>query len=164
MVIPEDGSRFFGLYWLNDEVPHSLAMPVWHWGKFYERLIRTIMDGTWKYDDKTSSNKAINYWWGMSAGVIDLICSQNLPIGTVRLIDLLNKTIHTGEFNPFSGILYSQEGMVQGDPSVSLSPEEIIEMSWLAENVIGYIPKSDELQDKAKPVISQQGIEKTTAV
>lgn len=162
MVIPEDGSRFFGLYRLERDIPHSLAMPVWHWGKFYERMIRTIMDGTWKYDDKNPVVKAINYWWGMSAGVIDLICSQNLPIGTKRLIDLLNKTIHTGEFNPFSGILYSQEGMVQGDPDVSLSPEEIIQMSWLAENVIGSIPRYTELQDKAKPVISQQGIEKST--
>lgn len=161
MVIPEDGSRFFGLYRLDEDIPHSLAMPVWHWGKFYERLIRTIMDGTWKYDDKSSSLRAINYWWGMSAGVIDLICSQNLPIGTKRLIELLTKTIHTGEFNPFSGILYSQEGMVQGDPAVSLSPEEIINMSWLAENVTGSIPKAAELQEKAQPVVSQQGIEKS---
>lgn len=161
MVIPEDGTRFFGLYRLDGDIPHSLAMPVWHWGRFYERMIRTIMDGTWKYDDKNSSPKAINYWWGMSAGVIELICSQNLPIGTKRLVELLNKTIHTGEFNPFSGILYSQEGMVQGDPDVSLSPEEIINMSWLAENVIGSIPKATELQEKAKPVVSQQGIEKT---
>ncbi len=161
MVIPEDGSRFFGLYWLDRGIPHSLAMPVWHWGKFYERLIRTIMDGTWKNDDKSSDSKAINYWWGMSAGVIDLICSQNLPIGTRRLIDLLTKTIHQGEFNPFSGILYSQEGMVQGDPEVSLSPEEIIEMSWLAENVKGSIPRMTELEEQAKPVVSQQGIETT---
>lgn len=66
------------------------------------------MDGTWKYDDNTAAKKAINYWWGMSAGVVDVICSQNLPIGTKRLVELLKDTIRTGEFNPFSGILYSQ--------------------------------------------------------
>ena len=83
-------------------------MPLWHWGKFYEQLIRTIMDGTWKYDDNYET-KAINYWWGLSAGVVDVIHSQNLPIGTRRLIRLLKDNITRGEFNPFSGVLYSLE-------------------------------------------------------
>ena len=136
-------------------------MPLWHWGKFYEELIRTIMDGTWKYDDDTSSLKAINYWWGMSAGVVDVICSQNLPIGTKRLVDFLKKSICSGAFNPFTGILYSQDGVVQEDPDRSLTPEEIVTMDWLAENIIGTIPKKEELQDQAKAVILQQGVEKT---
>lgn len=160
MVIPEEGSRFFGLYRMEDDIPHSIAMPLYHWGKFYERLIRTIMDGAWKHDEETTV-KAINYWWGMSAGVIDVICSQNLPIGTKRLVELLKNTIHMEEVNPFYGILYSQTGMVQGDPNVSLSPEEIATMSWLAENIRGTIPKPEELQEEAKPVVSQQGLEET---
>lgn len=160
MVIPEEASRFFGIYHRDGDCIRNLAMPVWHWGKFYEQMIRTIMDGTWKYDDDPSSKKAINYWWGMSAGVVDVICSQNLPIGTKRLVDLLRDTISTGKFNPFSGILYSQEGIVQDDPGKSLSPEEIVTMDWLAENVIGDIPKEDELKEQSKPVILQQGIEK----
>ncbi len=160
MVIPEEASRFFGIYHLEGDCIRNLAMPIWHWGKFYEQMIRTIMDGTWKYDDDPSSKKAINYWWGMSAGVIDVICSQNLPIGTKRLVDLLRDTISTGKLNPFSGILYSQEGIVQDDPGKSLSPEEIVTMDWLAENVIGSIPKEDELKEQSKPVISQQGIDK----
>ena len=161
MVIPEEASRYFGLYRLDGEVPHNLAMPLWHWGKFYEQLIQTIMDGTWKYDDNPSANKAINYWWGMSSGVVDVICSQNLPIGTKRLVDLLKNTICTGEFNPFSGVLYSQEGVVQNNPNKSLTPEEILTMDWLAENVVGSIPKEEELQEASRPVISQQGIDIT---
>lgn len=159
MVIPKEASRYFGLYSIEGDEPESLAMPLWHWGIFYERLIRTIMDGTWKYDDNTETIKAINYWWGMSSGVIDVICSQNLPIGTKRLVDLLKKTITSGEFNPFSGILYSQTGVVQEDPNRSLTPEEIVTMDWLAENVVGTIPKMEELQDEAKPVTEQQGVE-----
>ncbi len=160
MMIPEEASRFFGIYHLDGDYIRNLAMPVWHWGKFYEQMIRTIMDGTWKYDDDPSSKKAINYWWGMSAGVVDVICSQNLPIGTKRLVEVLRDTISTGKFNPFSGILYSQDGVVQDDPGKSLTPEEIVTMDWLAENIIGSIPKEDELNEQSKPVISQQGIEK----
>lgn len=160
MVIPEDGSRYFGIFEMADGYPRSLAMPVWQWGNFYEKLIRTIMEGTWKYDDDPSATKAINYWWGMSADVVGVICSQNLPIGTKRLVELLKDTISRGEFNPFSGILYSQEGIVQDHPYGTLSPEAIMEMDWLAENVIGSIPKETELKEHTKPVVGQQGLEK----
>ncbi|MDE7048172.1 MAG: BMP family ABC transporter substrate-binding protein, partial [Lachnospiraceae bacterium] len=161
MVIPEEASRFFGIYHMDGDYPRNLAMPLCHWGKFYERLIRTIMEGKWKYDDDSSKVKAINYWWGMSAGVIDVICSQNLPIGTKRLIELLKTTISAEAFNPFSGILYSQTGIVVDDPGRSLSPEEIMTMDWLAENVIGSIPKMEELKEQAEPVIKQQGVKNT---
>lgn len=158
MVIPEDTSRYFGLYCLENDETVSLAMPLWHWGKFYEQLVRAIMDGTWKYDDNSSEKKAINYWWGMSSGVVDVICSEKLPIGTKRLVEFLKETISRGEFNPFSGILYSQEGIVQGNPHYSLSPEEIATMDWLLDNVIGSIPADEELQETVKPTVLQQGI------
>ena len=103
--------------------------------------------------------KAVNYWWGMSSGMVDVICSQNLPLGTARLVQLLKNTISSGEFNPFSGVLYSQEGPVQEDSNNVLTPEKIITMDWLAENVIGDIPKMADLQDKAKAVVLQQGVE-----
>lgn len=160
MVIPEEGSRLFGIYHMEGENPRNLAMPLYHWGKFYAQLIRTIMDGTWKYDDNSSTVKPINYWWGMSAGVIDVICSQHLPIGTKRLVELLKSTICSEQFNPFSGILYSQTGVVTDDPTRVLTPEEIMTMDWLAENVIGSIPKKEELIDQAAPVIDQQGVKK----
>ncbi len=162
IIIPgsNTGSRHFGLFDLEEETPHNLAMPVWHWGKFYEKMIRNILSGTWK-NDGNSKTKSVNYWWGMSSGVIDVICSQNLPIGTARLVDLLKKTICEGEFNPFAGILYSQDGVIQEDKEATLQAERIITMDWLAENVIGSIPKMSDLAERAKPVVLQQGIEKT---
>lgn len=160
MVIPGEGSRFFGIYHMEGGHPRNLAMPLYHWGKFYEQLLRTIMDGTWKYDDDPSSTKAINYWWGLSEGVIEIICSQCLPIGTKRLVELLRSTISSELFNPFSGILYSQTGVVSENPEFSMLPEEIMTMDWLAENVIGSIPKMEELKEQAEPVIKQQGVVK----
>ncbi len=159
MLMPDDDVRYFGIYQMEDGQMRNLAMPLLHWGKFYEQLIRAIMDGSWNHDESSSSNKAINYWWGMSAGVIDVICSRNLPIGTKRLIDLLKKTIMNGEFNLFKGVLYSQNGVVQPDPNHILTPDELINMDWLAENVIGHIPSKDELLESAIPVYLQQGID-----
>ena len=162
MVIPEECSRYFGIYQMDGEYTRNIAMPVLHWGQFYEQLIRKVMDGTWKYEVAPDNNKAINYWWGMSADVIDIICSKNLPIGTKRLVNLLKDTIRRGEFNPFSGILYSQKGIVQGDPERDLTPDEIVKMDWLAENVVGSIPQKKSLVPQAEPVVNQQGaIERT---
>ena len=158
LVYPNEESRYFGIYYMDNGKPRNLAMPLMHWGKFYEKLIDAIMDGSWSYDT-TATEKAINYWWGMSAGVIDVVCSRNLPIGTKRLIDLLKSTMASGEFNPFSGVLYSQNGIAQPDPNYSLTPEEIVNMDWLAENVIGHIPTQEELIDSAIPVYLQQGVE-----
>ena len=161
MTIPEEASRFFGLYHFDAEGhPRNLAMPLWHWGSVYEQLIWTIMDGRWKYDDDTLAKKAINYWWGMAEGVVDVVFSKYMPIGTKRLVELLKSTISSEVFNPFSGILYSQEGVVSDDPYRILPPEEIMTMDWLAENVIGAIPGKEELKEQAKPVIQQQGIKK----
>ena len=160
MVIPEEASPFYGLFHMEEDIPRHLAMPICHWGKFYEQLIRTIMEGMWKYDDDPLEAKAINYWWGMSAGVVDVICSRNLPIGTKRLIELLKHTIVSGDLNPFAGVLYSQEKVIQPDPDKSLSPEEISSMDWLAQNVIGRIPKNDELVENALPTVKQQSTEK----
>lgn len=159
MVIPEEASRFFGVYHIDEGRPRNYAMPLWHWGKFYEQLIWALLAGIWKYDDDTSK-RAINYWWGMSEGVIDVVLSKYLPIGLRRLTKLLKTSISTGEFNPFAGVLYSQTGVAASDPDGALSPEEIMTMSWLAENVIGSIPDEKELKKQAKPVIKQQGIKK----
>ena len=83
-----------------------------------------------------------------------------LPAWNLSHVELLKKTICTGEFNPFSGILYSQNGIVQEHPYGALSPEAIVEMDWLAENVIGSIPKEDELKEQSKLVVGQQGLDK----
>ena len=160
LVIPEEASRFFGIYHIEDGHSRNLAMPLWHWGKFYEQLIWAIMAGTWKYDDNPSVKKANNFWWGMSEGVIDVVFSKYLPIGTKRLVELLKATISTEVFNPFSGILYSQNGVVLEQSDQSLSPEEIMTMDWLAENVIGIIPGKEELKEQAEPVVKQQGVKK----
>ena len=164
MVIPEECSRYFGIYQMDGEYTRNIAMPVLHWGRFYEQLIRKVMDGTWKYEVAPDNNKAINYWWGMSADVIDIICSKNLPIGTKRLVNLLKDTIRRGEFNPFSGILYSQKGIVQGDPERDLTPDEIVKMDWLAENVVGSIPQKKSLVPQAEPVVNQQGAIEWTGI
>ena len=135
---PNHPSRNFGLYTFRDNSITSLITPFWNWGKFYAELIRGIADGSVKYE-KDAPDQAINYWWGMSSGVIDVVYSNRLPQGTKRLIELLKTNIRSKDFNPFSGVLYSQEGIVQRNPEGILSPEAISKMNWLCANVTGDI-------------------------
>lgn len=156
----ESQTHLYGISKLENGIARNLAMPLINWGIFYEKLVNQIMDGTWKLDEDTSDNKAINYWWGMSSGVVDVICSRKLPLGTKRLVNVLKECICNGSFSVFEGELYSQEGVVQADPDVKLKPEEVASIDWLAENIIGEIPKTEGLTESAIPVVSQQGVKK----
>ena len=102
--------------------------------------------------------KAVNYWWGLSADVIDVICTQNMPHGTHRLIEFLKNSIRAGSFEPFEGFIYSQSGNIECKDGERLSPQEIITMNWLAENVIGRIPEAEELTDDAQRLLQLQGV------
>lgn len=148
----------FGLYHPGKDSIWNMAMPVWNWGRFYEHMIRNVMNGSWKMDDEKDMTKGLNYWWGMSSGIVDVICSHRLPIGTSRLIALLKETICRGDFNPFSGIMYSQNGIVKDKISDTLTPNEIITMDWLAENIIGSIPSKDDLDEPARDLAEIQGV------
>ncbi len=156
----ESETYLYGISKLENGITRNLAMPLIHWGVFYEKLVNQIMDGTWKLDEDTSDNKAINYWWGMSSGVVDVICSRKIPLGTKRLIEVLKECICSGSFTVFEGELYSQNGVVQSEPGVKLKPEEVVSIDWLAENIIGEIPKTEGLTESAIPVVSQQGVKK----
>ncbi len=159
LSVPEAGTRYYGLYKRYPDGIWNLAIPVYHWGRFYEQLIRAMLDGTWKSDD-SKNVKAINYWWGMAENTIDVISSQWLPEGIKRLIELLSKTIRSGDFNPFSGVIYSQDKTIRNGENQTLAPDDIITMDWLSDNIIGEIPVIDALEDKAKPVAIQQGFNK----
>ena len=74
------------------------------------------------------------------------------------MVELLKTTITSEVFNPFSGGLFSQHGVVEENPDRSLLPEEIMTMDWLADNVIGTIPKKEELKEQAEPVMKEQGV------
>ena len=39
-----------------------------------------------------------------------------------------------------------------------LDPDEIIEMDWLLDNVVGRVPEYEELDDNSKMLVINQGI------
>ena len=161
MITPKDATKQFGLYAETPAGKKNLAMAMHQWGNFYEKLVQSILRGSFRADE-TGENKALNYWWGLSANVIDIIYSGNIPTGTVKLIELMKEDISSGNFQPFSGPLYDQDGILRCDPNVSFKPEDIVKMDWLNDNIIGQIPTIDDLKEEAKPIVALRGLYKTT--
>ncbi len=158
LIRPSTASRRFGLYQNCDGQCRNLATPMWNWGKFYEKMIRDILQGTWKKSPAARERRAVNYWWGISGDIIDLIMSQSLPEGVRTLTEIMRREIYTENFNPFRGEIRIQSGDTVGGPHTCLSPEEIITMDWLAENVVGRIPPKKDLNQEARALMELQGI------
>lgn len=149
----------FGLYEYEDEKRVNLAMPIWNWGVYYEKLIRSMMDKTFQAEYE-SSKKAINYYWGMSAGVVELICSNHLPESVKKLVGVLQDSICNGSFKPFQGVIKTQDGeQLEGTDGV-LSLQQIIDIDWLLENIEGEIPEYEALSEEGKETVKSAGAPK----
>lgn len=162
VVAPREKVGHFGLYHYVDTVKKELAAPEYQWGVFYEKIVDRILKGAWKSED-ISEKKAINYWWGMSAGVIDVACAADLPIGTVKLINVMKQNIITGSFHPFTGPLIQQGGKVHYRDGEVMKPEDIMRMDWLVDNIVGHIPTVNELREEIQPVVMLKGLYAVTA-
>lgn len=77
---PELPQQQWGVFQvLPDRSIQPLASPYWHWGKFYEKMVRSILNGGWDDLDAQREKQAVNYWWGMSSGVVDVLTHPGLP-------------------------------------------------------------------------------------
>lgn len=151
------GRSSFGLsVGLGDERT-VLAAPIWEWGVYYEKMLRRIMDGSSR-EEYAGSARALNYYWGMSDGVVSLSCSDKLPEGIRRLARVLIKSVRGGLCDPFRGVLRDQRGREMVSAHNSLSPEQIIAMDWLAETVVGEIPPYEALTEVGKATVDLMGV------
>ena len=150
----------FGLSLVGEDGQVNLAMPVWRWGVYYEELLRRIRNKSFQ-SEYQESRKALNYYWGMSAGVVELCCSDKLPDSAQKLAAILRDGICSGNCHPFRGPLYAQGGRQVIGASDTLSTEDIINMDWLVDNIVGAIPTYEELSEAAKATVGIVGVPST---
>ena len=145
----------YGTYFYNDEgksIP--LGSPVWRWGKFYEHVIQAIRSGS--FDDR--SNQAVNYWWGIKSGVIDVTLTDRLPEGISYLAQLLRGGLLQGTIDPFLRRIVDQNGVERCDGVHPLTPDELVKMDWLCDNVIGHIPTLEEVIPESRATVNLLGV------
>ena len=152
----------FGLSYLRDGQQLLLAAPVWNWGVYYEEILRRMLSKTVQAEYESSS-RALNYYWGMSAGVVDLQCFDELPEGARRLADFLRQSLRRELCSPFLTPLHRQDGSRVGEGRQALSLEQISAMDYLVENVTGSIPSYEELSPLGQSTVDMAGVRPATA-
>ena len=158
MIIPKKASRRFGLYQVSDQGIVNMTMATYNWGIMYERIISIIMSGNWGNADAESESRPINYWWGLSAGVVDLILSEKVPAGTKRLVNIIKNQVMEEKVHVFEGEIHSQDGTVRCSDGEETKIDDIITMDWLVDNIEGDIPLRDELNEEAQSIVEMKGV------
>jgi len=158
ITAPFQESNEFGLYGLYGDTRFNIAMPVWNWHIVYESLIRSILNGVWKNDENAYGGHGLNYYWGMSSGAIDVVTSHQIPAGTKQLVYMLKQMVKKGDMNPFSSEIYDQKGRLVNKDGNCMTPEEIININWLSDNICGSIPDISQFTESSHELISQLGI------
>ncbi len=137
-----------------------LGSPCWMWGKLYEHVVRSILKGTWNSGKNVT--RAVNYWWGMDSGVIDVELSPNLPEGLLALANHLRQGLQRGTIDPFFRKITAQDGTCKNDGTRHFYPRDLLHMDWLCENVVGEIPSFDQILPYSQSMVRELGIYRDT--
>ena len=137
-----------------------LASPNWHWGEFYVRMAQELLRDPKTIPLAEDANRAINYWWGMDSGVVDLRVSDALPEGVRALAEILRQGIRAGTIRPFQRFIRDQGGNVVNDGSWDLTMDEILKMNWLCDRVDGRLPAYEELLPITRTTVRRLGVDR----
>jgi basic membrane protein A len=136
---PQQAAEAAGKYGVGYNVDMSsqapaanLTNPVWNWGVYYTQAVQQIQAGTW------STNQ---YWGSWQDGVVDLSPIADFVPAEVRT----EATALADEFRSgaqgvttiFSGPLLDQEGTERVAEGASMTDEEILNMDWFVQGVLG---------------------------
>jgi hypothetical protein len=148
-----------GVFSMGDSLNASYAISSWNWGQIYERIISGAIYGLWNLPGFVGQKgSAINYWWGLASKAVEISCSDRVPASTRRLVDMLKAGIVSGELNVFTGPIYDQEGILRVPEGETLSPIQIVQMDWLVGNIVGSIPRKEELNEEARALADVVGV------
>ena len=162
----EDGAKPFlawrvGTYQVEpDGMLSPLASTRWKWGKFYEKTMRALQSAG--IEAIRDSTHAVNDWWGISSGVVDVDVPDTLPAGMKQLARILKNGIIGEEIDPFLTPIRTQDGTVVSDGTRLFAPEELMRMDWLCDNVEGAIPDFDSLLPQSRELVRLLGIYRET--
>ncbi|AIQ62985.1 membrane protein [Paenibacillus stellifer] len=110
-----------------------LTNPVWDWGPYYTKTVKSVMDGTWTNEQYSGS---------MADGMVKLAPFGNkVPEDVQKLVTDAQAKIISGELNVFTGPISDNTGKVQVPEGKTLTLDEVLSMNWLAKGVVGTIPK-----------------------
>lgn len=142
----------FGLFNVGEGKFYNLAAVHINWGVFYVRIVKSILNNTYKADARASNSESINYWLGFSNGMLDIEFTNGLPIENRRLIHVFKAAMADKSFYIFGDIH-------KDEYKRSLTLEDLVKMDWLLDNISGTIPTIRQLTSEAEQIVSIHGME-----
>ena len=114
--------------------PDAQIIAVTHqWGDYYTRRVRAVLDGSWKSG---------NVWGGVRDGMIRV--GDFGPKVSKKVQDEvlgLQKAIGEGRLQPFTGPIVDNEGKEVLGKGQRLSDEQILNMNYLVQGVVGKVSR-----------------------
>ena len=108
-----------------------LTGPVWNWGPYYTKVVKSVMDGKWKSDQ---------YWGGLSEGIVDLG-----PYGAMvkddvkKLVEEKRKVLLKDDYAVFAGPIKDQTGKIRVKAGQTMTDAEMLSLNWFVQGVEGSI-------------------------
>lgn len=111
-----------------------LTGPVWNWGVYYVKAVKSVLDGTWKSD---------KYWGGLGDNIIDLGPFGPMVTEDVKaLVAAKKQEIIDGKLQVFGGPLKDNTGKERVSAGKAMTDDEMLKFDWFVEGVDGTIPTS----------------------
>lgn len=146
----------FGLFDVRTGQFANLSTVDQKWSVFYERVITSILNRTYKTDELIHNSSSLNYWLGLSNGLMEVTFSDRLPYQTRRLISLVQKELTDRQFYIFDALDAQQENHLEGQP---MNMSEIARMNKLVSNIVGIVPTEEQLTDDVEELVKIHGID-----
>lgn len=133
------------------------AITIFKWSEFYTRIMQGILRG--KINNSGAEAYAFNFWWGLMQNVIDVLSPlvDENEAGR-QLFSFIKEGVIRGKLRPFAGLVRDQNLAVKSSSHSELSMEEILLMDWLNENIVGFIPDKNQLNEKARLFLEAQDV------
>lgn len=117
--------------------PDAQLLAVTHrWGKYYEQRAKAVLNGSWKSQD---------FWGGVKDGMVG-VEGFGPKLGKAARDEVLQREqqMAKGQLAPFAAgkqPVRDNSGVVRIPTGTALTDAQILEMNWLAEGVIGSLPR-----------------------
>ena len=114
--------------------PDAQIIAVTHqWGDYYTRRVKAVLDGSWKSG---------SVWGGVREGMIRVgDFGPKVPKKVQDEVLGLQKAIGEGKLQPFTGPIVDNEGKEVLGKGQRLSDEQILNMNYLVQGVVGKVSR-----------------------
>ena len=133
-IAAEQGALAFGQ--ASDMIAFApntqLTAIVNNWAPYYVERVNAALNGTWESQD---------IWEGMGPGMVAMAPYTNLPDDVVAMAKETEATITSGEFHPFTGPIYKQDGSMAIGEGEVLDDGTLLGMNWYVKGVDDKLPE-----------------------